>query len=110
MSFCWHTDVNEHPVFGQLGLTAFGLWIQAGIWTSANDSPGFVPGAAIKELADGPEMEATVRELVKTGAWTAVLGGFRMEYGPSADWPLPVWRYDAEPPANGFFEVLPDPN
>jgi hypothetical protein len=50
-----------------------------------------------------------VQELVDAGAWTRVEGGYRMEYGPSTDFPMPVWRYDEGFPANGMIEVLPDP-
>lgn len=110
MTFAFHTDVREHPVFGRLSLGAFGLWTLAGIWTSRNESPGLVPFAAIEELG-GAAVADAVEELVTSGAWSPTDGGYRMEYGPSTDFPLPVWRYDAEPVADGrLFEVVPDPD
>ena len=43
MSFGFRSDVGEHEVFGKLSLAAFGLWAMAGTWTSAHQSPAFVP-------------------------------------------------------------------
>jgi len=42
---------------------------------------------AIRQLID---------EVVAAGLWTVVEGGYRMEFGPSSDWPLPIWRYSTD--------------
>jgi hypothetical protein len=109
MSFSFHSDVADHEVFGQLSAGAFGLWTRAGAWTSAHQSPAFVPDRAIDHIADGLDLSSEVDELVTGGAWTRVSGGYHMEYGPSNDLPLPVWRYDEGAPANGLIEIIPDP-
>jgi hypothetical protein len=106
VSFSFHTDVSDHPVFGALSNASFGLWVRAGTWTSAHHSPGFVPDIAVHELAGSSEM---VNELVTSGVWTRVDDGYRMEHGPSSDFPMPLWRYDDGSPTNGLTEVLPDP-
>ncbi|HWL35298.1 MAG TPA: hypothetical protein VNQ77_03820 [Frankiaceae bacterium] len=107
MTFAFHSDANDHPVFGSLSLKAFGLWALPGTWTSRNQSPGFVPEAAVAEIGGSEE---AVEELVASGAWSRVDGGYKMEYGPSTDFPLPVWRYDDEPVAEGkLFEVVRGP-
>lgn len=107
MSFEWHSDVCERPPFNELSLAAFGLRVMAGTWTSRNATGGFVPDAAAAELGDHPNI---VAELVTAGVWSRVDGGYRMEFGPSADWPLPVWRYGTEQPKNGWFELLAEPD
>jgi|SRR5580765_1471878 len=109
MSFAAHSDVNSHPVFSKLSLAAFGTWVLAGTWTSANKSYGFVPVRALADLNSAPDSDWVV-ELVKSGVWTKVDGGYRMEYGPSTDFPLPMWRYDDEGLRNGLFERVPDPD
>lgn len=110
MSFSFHSDLHDHPVFRRLSTDALGLWLRAGIWTSAHRSPGFVPDHAIDEIGDGDDISGAVNELVTGGAWTRTDGGYRMEYGPSTDFPLPIWRYDKESVANGLFEVVPEPD
>jgi hypothetical protein len=112
VSFAVHSDILHHEVFSRLSPGAFGLWFLAGCWTSANETAGVVPSQAFVELAEGwneVDLATVVDELVQAGVWTPVAGGHRMEYGPSDDFPLPIWRYDKEPPANGLFEILPDP-
>lgn len=110
MSFSFHSDVQDHPVFSKLSNGAFGLWVQAGTWTSAHGSPGVIPDHALEEIGGGEEAATAVDELVAAGVWTHVEAGYRMEYGPSADFPLPVWRYDDSPPAGGLIEVVPEPD
>lgn len=70
---------------------------------------GFIPEDAAQELDHGMTL---VRELVATGAWSAVPGGYKMAYGPSTDFPLSVWRYgDGEgEPAEGLFELIREPD
>ncbi|MGW4215002.1 hypothetical protein ACWEIJ_43990 [Lentzea sp. NPDC004789] len=93
MSFEIHSDIAEHPVFAKLSLAAFGFWARAGSWTSPHHSPGFVPVGAIADLGDDEDVTPFVAELVKAGVWTEAAAGYRMEFGPSTDWPLPLWRY-----------------
>lgn len=100
MSFSFHSDVSEHEVFGKLSNAAFGLWVKPGTWTSAHQSPAFVPDRGIEEISDGTDVSSEVNELVNAGAWTRVSAGYHMEYGPSNDVPLPVWRYDEGSPVN----------
>src|SRR5882757_6304343 len=69
MSFSFHSDAADHPVFGSLSSAAFGLWALAGTWTSAHRSPGFVPDRAVDEVADDL---LAVDELVNASVWTRV--------------------------------------
>lgn len=93
-NFSFHHGIADHEVFGRLSLAAFGLWAKAGSWTSAHHSLAFVPHHALDEISDGTDINADVNELINTGVWTRVAGGYHMEYGPNNDIPRPVWRYD----------------
>jgi hypothetical protein len=83
--------------------------VQAGTWTSTRRSPGFVPDHALTEIGQDDDLADEVAEQISAVVWTRVDGGYRMEYWPGNDFPLPVWRYDDGAPTNGLIEVIPDP-
>jgi hypothetical protein len=93
MSFEIHSDVAEHGAFVKLSLAAFGFLGSGRVLDVRAREPGFVPGRAVVDLSDGEDIAPIVDQLVKAGVWTAVEGGYRMEFGPSSDWPMPLWRY-----------------
>jgi hypothetical protein len=109
MAFEFHDSVRDHPVFGKLSIAAFGVWSLAGTWTSANHTNGFVSDAAAARIA-GPDNGTALAELVTSGAWSRVDGGYKMEYGPSADFPLPMWRYGTPVSGGRLFEIVRDPD
>jgi hypothetical protein len=106
MAFEVHSDIANHPVAKAAGAAGIGLWVLCGTWTSANGETGVVP----REVAESMGSPEIVAALVKAGLWTDLGTGFRMEYGPTSDGPLPLWRYGDEPVTKGrLFEVVRDP-
>jgi hypothetical protein len=94
MSFDYHSDAFDHPAFtGELGLAALGFWIRCGSWTSANGRTGLVPKAVAEEYGDAE----LIAKLVDTGIWEETSAGYELLRGPSAELPLPLWRYGEKP-------------
>lgn len=89
MAFEVHSDTWDHPAVVAAGNEGWGAFVLLGTWTSANDSPGFVPHSVAHEHVHSD----TIAQLVAAGLWTEQPGGYRMQYGPSTDLPLPLWRY-----------------
>lgn len=107
MSFDYHSDVAEHPAFtGDNGLGAMGLWVRCGSWTSANGRTGIVPRAVAEDYGDAD----LIAKLVDNGMWqpTADGTGYEMLRGPSAELPLPLWRYGDKPDDGRLLSVDTD--
>ncbi|MCL3863015.1 hypothetical protein [Actinotalea sp. K2] len=92
MAFETHTDMAMHPAIVKAGSAGTGLWLRCGAWTASNGETGVVPVEVAREYGD-PQL---IDEVVAAGLWTVVEGGYRMEFGPSSDWPLPIWRYSSD--------------
>jgi len=106
MAFEVHTDTWDHPAVIAAGLEGWGTFVLLGSWTSANNSPGFVPSEVALEHAR-PEVAA---QLVEAGLWTQEADGYRMQYGPGKALPLPLWRYGDDGPDDGrLLSFVPDP-
>ena len=108
MAFEFHSDAAGSAVVTAAGGEAWGPFVLCGTWTSANGETGIVS----KEIAEAKGSRAAIDALVRAGLWTDLSrDGHRMEYGPSQDWPLPIWRYGDTPCAPGrFVEVVPEPD
>lgn len=105
VSFSFHTDVADHPMFGTLSTAAFGLWVLAGQWTSGHHSPGFVPDHAAADLADNPDTVGTPRRRSLDPGRGRLPDGIRLASSTHAPL-LPPLRLDllvheAEPLADG---------
>jgi hypothetical protein len=105
MAFEFHSDTATHPAVHAAGLAGWGTFILCGTWTSANGETGVVPDAVAAEHASPEDVSA----LVDAGLWTKIDGGYRMEYGPSTDLPLPLWRYGDSPSNGQLLSFVPDP-
>jgi hypothetical protein len=106
MAFESHTDASELLDTTPVGLQAYGLWMFGGSWMSTHGKTGVITDEAVAELDGKPDQ---VAKLVDAGMWTRVDGGYRYERGPSADWPLPIWRFSDEP-GTGLITILPEPD
>ncbi len=105
MSFDYHSDALDHPAFtGELGLAALGFWIRCGSWTSANGRTGVVPKAFAEEYGDAELMA----KLVDNGIWQETHAGYELLRGPSAELPLPLWRYGEKPDDGRLICIDPD--
>lgn len=105
MSFDFHSDASDHPAFtGEYGLAAFGFWIRCGSWTSANGRTGVVPKAVAEEYGDAE----VIAKLVDNGMWRETAAGYELLRGPSAELPLPLWRYGEKPDDGRMISIDPD--
>lgn len=58
----------------ELDPAAVSLWVRAGSYCARHDTTGYVPAGVVRILGYQPE---AARELVKSGMWREVEGGFR---------------------------------
>lgn len=93
MAFETHTDMAMHPAVVAAGNAGTGLWVRCGVWTANNGETGVVPVGVVRSFGADQEL---VDQVVAAGLWSVVEDGYRMEFGPSPDWPLPIWRYSSD--------------
>lgn len=105
MAFEVHSDTAGHPAAATAGLAGWGVFVLCGSWTSANGETGVVPFHVVEEFGYGHAVEP----LVSAGLWTVVEDGYRMEFGPGSDWPLPLWRYGSDPGDGSLLAIVRDP-
>jgi len=105
VAFEVHSDTAGHPAVEAAGLAGWGAFVLCGTWTSAHGETGVVPF----HVADDIGHPGAADELVAAGLWTRVDDGYRMEYGPGQDWPLPLWRYGTDPGDGSLISIVADP-
>jgi len=91
MAFETHTDMVMHAAIVAAGNAGTGLWLRCGVWTASHGETGVVPVDVARSFGD----QGLIDEVVAAGLWSVTADGYRMEFGPSADWPLPIWRYSS---------------
>ena len=67
-----------------------------------------IPAATALRLADGDS--DSVDALLHAGMWSVTDNGYRMERGPSEDWPLPIWRFGDTPGDGRLISIIPEPD
>ena len=72
----FHVDdgFHSHPKALATSLSARGLWVTAGSWSSAHLTGGVVPDRVLASLGGSPELAA---ELVAAGLWKRVRSGYQ---------------------------------
>lgn len=77
---------HAHPKVLATDPAALGLWVVAGAWSGAHLTEGFVPDHALPRLL--PDSAALARQLVASGLWRRVRGGYQFhdwtDYNPAA--------------------------
>lgn len=73
----------DHPKVEEATLSALGLWVRCGSWSSRHKRDGLVPLRQVRKFGRLRDAEA----LVDVGLWVPVPGGFAMhdflDYNPS---------------------------
>lgn len=101
-----HSDLSQHPAVLRAGLGGLGPFVLCGSWTSAHGETGLLPEDVARQHGSAESIAA----LLEAGLWTDTGGGYRMEYGPGSDWPLPLWRYGDDPGTGALLSWLPEPD
>jgi hypothetical protein len=81
-------QLHANEKFASVSLAATGLWTLALSWTTQQLKDGFVPLAILRRFA-GAETATVAAELVATGLWDEVEGGYTfhdyLQYNPPAE-------------------------
>ncbi|HXT99506.1 MAG TPA: hypothetical protein VN903_00850 [Polyangia bacterium] len=82
-------DFADHPKLVAAGPLAGWLWLCGIAYSNRYLTDGFIPGGAVRRLADIEDTAALVARLVDVGLWEHARGGYRVHdyesYQPTAE-------------------------